>query len=221
MPATPTSSPPNTERAPASAARNASAGPDAHSPQRPGTRPAHAVRPESAGSGRRWCSCARRRLLNCVIGVVGRGGTRLSCRADGFPRAAPRTQAGSWSIRAGPGAGLPGHPVIRRRRHGSAGAPRRTARHRSDGRGRARPPRLQRLRRPGRPKNLYVIETWAVATDAKRHGDLVIGDGTVAGSRGLLRWLCRGRRSRACRTWWPRPGAALPLFVEAGWPSAA
>ncbi|MFE2541678.1 putative quinol monooxygenase [Actinacidiphila glaucinigra] len=29
------------------------------------------------------------------------------------------------------------------------------------------------------PKNLYVIETWTSAADAKRHEDLVIGDGTV------------------------------------------
>lgn len=29
------------------------------------------------------------------------------------------------------------------------------------------------------PKNLYVIETWTNATDAKRHEDLVVGDGTV------------------------------------------
>lgn len=29
------------------------------------------------------------------------------------------------------------------------------------------------------PKNLYVIETWACASDAQRHEDLVLGNGTV------------------------------------------
>jgi len=29
------------------------------------------------------------------------------------------------------------------------------------------------------PKNLYVIETWAGATDAQRHEDLVLGNGAV------------------------------------------
>jgi quinol monooxygenase YgiN len=29
------------------------------------------------------------------------------------------------------------------------------------------------------PKNLYVIETWAGATEARRHEDLVLGNGTV------------------------------------------
>nr|WP_272923762.1 antibiotic biosynthesis monooxygenase [Streptomyces sp. SID3343] len=29
------------------------------------------------------------------------------------------------------------------------------------------------------PKNLYVIETWAGASDARRHEDLVLGNGTV------------------------------------------